>query len=195
MLQERLKNYRLVLASASPRRQQLLKAMRLDFEIRIKSVNEIYPKELRGAQISDYLSQLKASVLQQTLTPNEILITSDTVVWHKNSSLAKALDAREARTMLKTLSGDWHEVITSVCFTTTEWQKTVNQSTRVKFNRLTEADINFYVDTFKPFDKAAAYGIQEWIGLIGVEKIEGSYTNVMGLPTALLYKTLLQMVK
>lgn len=195
MLQEKLKNYRLVLASASPRRQQLLKEMRIDFEIRLKPVQEVYPKELKGSQISDYLSQLKASVFKKSLSPNEILITSDTVVWHKNSSLAKAIDAEEARAMLKILSGDWHEVITSVCFTTTGWQKTVNQSTRVKFNRLSDDEINFYIDTFEPFDKAGAYGIQEWIGLVGVEKIEGSYTNVMGFPTAVFYKTLLEMVK
>lgn len=195
MLQEKLKNYRLVLASASPRRQQLLKEMRIDFEIRLKPVQEVYPKELKGSQISDYLSQLKASVFKKSLSPNEILITSDTVVWHKNSSLAKAIDAEEARAMLKILSGDWHEVITSVCFTTTGWQKTVNQSTRVKFNRLSDDEINFYINTFEPFDKAGAYGIQEWIGLVGVEKIEGSYTNVMGFPTAVFYKTLLEMVK
>ncbi|SDE73904.1 septum formation protein [Pricia antarctica] len=194
MLSDKLKNHKIILASASPRRQQFFREMGLDFEIRIKSVEEIYPNQLEGSAISDYLAELKASAFEGTLASNEILITSDTVVWHKNISLAKAEGAGEAFAMLKTLSGDWHEVITSVCFTTKDYQKTVNQTTKVKFNVLKDEEIRFYIENYKPFDKAGAYGIQEWIGLIGIEKIEGSYPNVVGLPTHLVYETLLDIM-
>lgn len=188
------KNHKLILASASPRREQFFREMGLEFEIRLNPVDEVYPKELKGSTISDYLAQLKASVFKGTLAANEILITSDTVVWHNNTSLAKAKNAEEAYSMLKTLSGDWHEVITSVCFTTTSDQKTVNSTTKVRFKVLTDEEIRFYIENYKPFDKAGAYGIQEWIGLIGIEKIDGSYPNVVGLPTHLVYETLLDIV-
>ncbi len=194
MLQEELKNHKIILASASPRRQQLFREMGLDFEIRLKPLEEVYPKKLKGSAISDYLAALKASAFNGTLAPNEILITSDTVVWHNNESLAKAKNAEEAFGMLRTLSGDWHEVITSVCFTTDKNQKTVNHTTKVKFKVLEDKEISFYIENYKPFDKAGAYGIQEWIGLIGIEKIEGSYPNVVGLPTHLVNETLLDIV-
>ncbi|MDT7830106.1 Maf-like protein [Pricia sp. S334] len=195
MLPEKLKNYNIILASGSPRRQQFFRELGLDFEIRLKPVEEVYPKKLRGSAISDYLAELKASAFEGSLASDEILITSDTVVWHNHKSLAKAKDAEEAHSMLKTLSGDWHEVITSVCFTTRTGQKTVNHSTKVKFRVLSEEEIRFYVKNYRPFDKAGAYGIQEWIGLIGIEKIEGSYFNVVGLPTHLVYESLLEIVK
>lgn len=194
MLKDKLANYKIILASGSPRRQQFFKELQLNFEIRLKDVDEVYPNELKGSEISDYLSKLKAAAFEGELNSKEILITSDTVVWHQNVSLAKAADKKEAFGMLHTLSGDWHEVITSVSITTNEEQKTVNHSTKVKFKVLTDDEINFYVNTFKPFDKAGAYGIQEWIGLIGIEEIKGSYTNVVGLPTHLIYKTLSDMV-
>ena len=224
MLKDKLKDRRLILASASPRRQQFFKEMGLDFEIRLKPVEEVYPKELLGSAISDYLAELKASAFEGSLSSNEILITSDTVVWHRERSLAKAANAGEAFRMLKTLSGDWHEVITSVCFTTVSdgkvgvkqvlepstepettlkqkeigqnniHQKTVHEITRVRFKDLTNREIHFYIENYAPFDKAGAYGIQEWIGLIGIEGIEGSYPNVVGLPTHLVYKTLTDMV-
>ena len=194
MLTNKLDNYKIILASGSPRRQQFFKELQLNFEIRLKDVDEVYPNELKGSEISDYLSKLKAAAFEGELNSKEILITSDTVVWHQNVSLAKAADKKEAFGMLRTLSGDWHEVITSVSITTNEEQKTVNHSTKVKFKVLTDDEINFYVNTFKPFDKAGAYGIQEWIGLIGIEEIKGSYTNVVGLPTHLIYKTLSDMV-
>ena len=188
------KQYKIILASGSPRRQQFFKELGIDVEIRLKPVEETYPQELQGSQISDYLAILKASAFDGELDTNEILITSDTVVWHKQKSLAKANKAEEAYKMLKTLSNDWHEVITSVCFTTLDMQKVINHATRVKFKALTDDEILFYVNTYKPFDKAGAYGIQEWIGLIGIEEIQGSYTNVVGLPTHLVYKTLMDMV-
>ncbi|MDO6473666.1 Maf family nucleotide pyrophosphatase [Maribacter sp. 1_MG-2023] len=194
MLKNKLKEYHLILASGSPRRHQFFNDMELDFEVRIKSVDEVYPSELKGAEISDYLAKLKAEVFKPDLQPKDILITSDTVVWHNNESLAKAEDNIEAESMLKKLSGDWHQVISSVCFTTTERQIVQHSITEVKFKNLSEDEIQHYIKEYQPYDKAGAYGIQEWIGLIGIEKIKGSYTNVVGLPTQLVYKTLSQLV-
>jgi len=194
MLKNKLKEHHLILASGSPRRHQFFKEMKLDFEVRIKSVDEIYPAELKGAEISDYLAKLKAEVFLPELQSKDILITSDTVVWHNNESLAKAEDNKEAEDMLKKLSGDWHQVISSVCFTTIERQIVQHSITEVKFKNLTIDEIRHYIKEYKPYDKAGAYGIQEWIGLIGIEKIKGSYTNVVGLPTQLVYETLLQLV-
>ena len=195
MLKEKLRNYNVILASGSPRRQQFFKEMELEFEVRLKSVEEIYPSELKAAEISDYLAKLKAEVFKKDLVKNDILITSDTVVWHNNESLAKAKDDFEAEIMLKKLSGDWHQVITSVCFTTIERQIVLNSITEVKFKHLTPEEIRFYIEKFTPFDKAGAYGIQEWIGLIGIEEIKGSYTNVVGLPTQLVYETLTKIIE
>ena len=189
-LAEKLKNYKLILASGSPRRKKFFEDLGLDFEIRIKAVEEVYPEKLTGEKIASYLAELKASAFKGALKQNEILVTSDTVVWHNNESLAKAVKKNEAVEMLKKLSGQWHDVITAVCFTTSTNQKTVSSTTKVKLAKLSLAEINYYIDSFKPFDKAGAYGIQEWIGLIAIEEIKGSYTNVVGLPTQLVYKTL-----
>ncbi|MFX0557125.1 Maf family nucleotide pyrophosphatase [Maribacter sp. CXY002] len=178
MLLDKLKGYQIILASGSPRRKQFFKDLNIDVVIKVNPVDEIYPEHLQAAEISDYLAKLKASVFKGTLRTNDILITSDTVVWYKNESLAKASNKNEATQMLLKLSGDWHEVITSVCFTTEDKEIVKNHSTKVKFKTLTEEEINYYIENFKPFDKAGAYGIQEWIGLIGVEEIKGSYTNV-----------------
>jgi len=195
MLQNKLKDFNIILASGSPRRHQFFRELQIDFEVRLKPVDEVYPPKLKASEISDFLSELKASPFKGSLAPNDILITSDTVVWHKGKSLAKAADENEAFQMLKTLSGDWHEVITSVSFTMRKTQKTVPHITKVKLADLSDEEIWFYVKTFQPFDKAGAYGIQEWIGLIGIEEIAGSYTNVVGLPTQLVYKTLIEMSK
>ena len=194
MWNDKLEGYKIILASGSPRRRQFFKEMGLEFEIRVKEVDEVYPNTLEGSDISDYLAELKASAFDGSLVNNEILITSDTVVWHKGKSLAKPSDSKEACEMLEALSNDWHMVITSVSFTTIDSQKTVNHLTRVKFKPLTKDEIQFYVENYKPYDKAGGYGIQEWIGLIGIEEIQGSYTNVVGLPTHLAYKTLMDMV-
>jgi len=194
MLDITLQGWNIILASGSPRRHRFFKELHIPFEVRLESVDEIYPQSLCAGEISDYLAELKATPFENTLKTKEILITSDTVVWHKGTSLAKAADEAEAFDMLKTLSGDWHEVITSVSFTTSKTQKTVNNTTKVKFKSLSDEEIRFYVNTAQPFDKAGAYGIQEWIGLIAIEEIRGSYTNVVGLPTHLVYKTLIEMV-
>tara|TARA_R110002051_G_scaffold165130_2_gene235905 strand:- start:22489 stop:23076 length:588 start_codon:yes stop_codon:yes gene_type:complete len=195
MLKDYLNEFTIILASGSPRRQQFFKEMGLSFEIRLKSVDEIYPLNLKGAEISDYLAKLKAEVFKKELNSKDILITSDTVVWYKNESLAKAANAIEAEDMLRKLSGNWHQVITSVCFTSINQQTVLNSITDVKFKDLTDEEIQYYIKNFKPFDKAGAYGIQEWIGLIGIEEIKGSYTNVVGLPTQLVYETLINMVQ
>ncbi|MCL8005840.1 Maf-like protein [Gelidibacter japonicus] len=195
MLNEKLKDYNIILASASPRRQQFFKDLGLDFEIRLKPVIEEYPLRLAHFEISDYLAQLKALPFKKDLKPNDILITSDTIVWLKNKALGKPRNADEAFEIIKSLSNVTHEVITSVCFTSTSFEKTVNAVTKVTFKRFTDEEIDYYIKTCKPFDKAGAYGIQEWIGQIGVTKIEGSYFNVMGLPTHLVYETLNEMVQ
>lgn len=193
-LKDKLRNHSIILASGSPRRKQFFEDLGLDFEIRLKPVEEVYPEELKHSEISDFLAALKATAFDGTLKTKEILITSDTIVWCHGESLAKAKDSEEAIKMLQKLSGNWHEVVTSVCFTTTNMQKNVNTTTRVKFAQLNLNEIKFYVEKYRPYDKAGAYGIQEWIGAIAIEKIEGSYNNVVGLPTQLVYKTLMNMV-
>lgn len=180
--------YHIILASGSPRRQQFFKDLGLKFEIRLKPVEEVYPEQLQHHEISDYLAILKASVFKDELKDNEVLVTSDTVVWHEGVSLAKPQDAQEAFDMISAMSGKSHEVITSVCFTTATSQKVVNEITKVHFEHISTEEINYYIDNFKPFDKAGAYGIQEWIGYTKVSRIEGSYANVVGLPTHLVYK-------
>ncbi|HLV39384.1 Maf family nucleotide pyrophosphatase [Xanthomarina sp.] len=190
MLNEKLKNQHLILASGSPRRQQFFTDLGLDFEVRLKPVNEEYPSRLKHFEISDYLSQLKALPFKDELKENDILITSDTIVWHNNQALGKPKNNMDAFKIIKSLSHDTHEVITSVCFTTTKLQKTVYSVTKVTFKELSDNEIKHYIKTCKPFDKAGAYGIQEWIGQIGITKIEGSYFNVVGLPTHLVYQTL-----
>lgn len=194
MLNDKLKTYNLILASGSPRRQQFFKDLGLTFEVRLKPVDETYPNRLRHFEICDYLAQLKSLPFKAELLDNDILITSDTIVWHNDIALGKPRDHQEAFDMISVLSNATHEVITSVCFTTKLTQKTVNAITKVTFKMLSEEEINHYITTCKPFDKAGAYGIQEWIGHIGITAIEGSYTNVVGLPTHLVYKTLNSMV-
>ncbi|GGG51385.1 Maf-like protein [Bizionia arctica] len=194
MLNEKLKNHHLILASGSPRRQQFFKELGLDFEVRLKPIKEEFPSRLTHFEISDYLAQLKALPFQEELKENDILITSDTIVWNNKQALGKPKDEQDAFKMIKSLSNNMHEVITSVCFTTTKFQKTVNAVTKVTFKKLEDEEINYYLKTCKPFDKAGAYGIQEWIGQIGITKIEGSYFNVVGLPTHLVYQTLNSMI-
>lgn len=190
MLKENLTNFNLILASGSPRRHAFFKALDLDFEVKVKSVEEIYPLHLQREEITDYLAKLKVEPFITELKDKDILVTSDTIVWHNNKALGKPKDKKEAFVMLNSMSGNSHEVVSSVCFTTTHKQIVVNTNTKVTFKNLTEEEIWYYINNFKPFDKAGAYGIQEWIGAIGITKIEGSYNNVVGLPTHLLYETL-----
>ena len=185
-----LQAYDIILASASPRRQQFFKDLGLPFSIQLKPIEEIYPKTLIGSEITDYLAELKTTPFKAQLTNTSLLITSDTIVWHNNTALGKPNDKQDAFSMLKSLSGDTHQVISSVCFTTSTFKTTVNHSTKVTFKSFTDDELWYYINTFNPLDKAGAYGIQDWIGLIGVTKLEGSYFNVMGLPTHLVYKVL-----
>ena len=187
MLNPKLKNYKIILASGSPRRQQFLKDLDLEFEIRLKEIEEVYPDNLKGVAITNYLAELKAKAFEGEIKSNEILITSDTIVWLNEKALGKPKDYDDAFQILTSLSNQTHEVITSVCFKTDQKTDTLFDITKVTFGTLSEDQIKYYLDKYKPFDKAGAYGIQEWIGLVGISKIEGSYTNVVGLPTNLVY--------
>ncbi|QNJ98590.1 Maf family nucleotide pyrophosphatase [Constantimarinum furrinae] len=191
MLRNTLKDYNIILASGSPRRQKFFKELDVDFSIEVREIEETYPDHLKASAITDYLSQLKATAFPD-LSEKDLLITSDTVVWKDNIAIGKPRDTEEARKMLQRLSGAKHQVITSVCFTTISFQKTIHDTTTVWFKELSSAEIDHYLRTYEPFDKAGSYGVQEWIGYIAIERLEGSYFNVMGLPTALVYKTLLE---
>ena len=190
MLRDKLKHYKLILASGSPRRQQFFKDLDLDFEIRLKEVEEVYPTELKREEITNYLAVLKSDAFKESVQENEIVITSDTIVWHNNKALGKPKDRKDAVAILQSLSNATHEVVTSVCFKSKYKTDVIFEVTAVTFHTLSDEAIHYYVDKYQPFDKAGAYGIQEWIGFIGVAKIEGSYPNVMGLPVDKVYEYL-----
>lgn len=185
-----IKNYKLILASASPRRQQLMKDAGLTFEVRLKKIVEDYPKDLPLEKVPEYLSKVKAEAFREELQPDEVLVTADTVVCIHGKILGKPASRAEAISMLRELSGNRHLVVTAVI--SNDKDKTVSFSalTMYFFKELSDEEIEYYVDVYKPFDKAGAYGIQEWIGYIGIERIEGSFYNVMGLPVQKLYETL-----
>jgi septum formation protein len=191
MLNEKFKNHNIILASGSPRRQQFLRELEIDFEIRLKEIEEIYPDHLKAEEITNFLAKLKASAFENDLQDNEVLITSDTIVWLDNKALGKPIDASHAVRMLTEMSGKTHKVITSVCIKSTKKEVVSHDETLVTFTDLSLEEIEFYLKNYKPFDKAGSYGIQEWIGLVAIEKIEGSYANVVGLPTHKLYKELM----
>ncbi len=187
------KKYKIVLASKSPRRSQLLSDLGLDFEVKTKEdVEEVYPDGLEGCEIAEYLSELKSKPFTADIESDArlLVITSDTIVCIDNHVLGKPADKAEAVKMLQLLSGKKHQVISGVTILTQQKKQTFSVTTDVFFKTLTEPEINYYIDNFKPFDKAGAYGIQEWIGMTGIEKIEGSYFNVVGLPVQRLYQEL-----
>ncbi|MGA9271049.1 MAG: Maf family nucleotide pyrophosphatase [Lutimonas sp.] len=188
MLKSGLEGKNIILASGSPRRKFFLEELGLDFEIRLKPIEEHFPSELKGHEISDYLAVSKAQPFLNELRPNDVLITADTIVWLNDEALNKPSDIEDAKCMLEKLSGTEHEVISSVAITTTRKQEVVTESTRVKFKELNPEEIDFYVENYKPFDKAGSYGILEWIGYIGIERIDGSYFNVMGFPVQKFYE-------
>jgi septum formation protein len=192
MLREKLKNFNVILASGSPRRQQFFKELNLDFTIQLKEVDEIYPKELKGAEITDFLADLKSKSFTD-LNENDLLITSDTIVWLDNKAFGKPKSEAEACLMLRELSGKKHEVITSISIKNKFFQKVINDTTWVYFKELSDDEISYYVKNYQPFDKAGAYGIQEWLGYIAIDKMEGSYFNVVGLPVHKLYKELMNL--
>ena len=192
MLNEKFKNHRIILASGSPRRQQFLKELDVDFEIQLKDIEEIYPEHLQAEEITNFLAKLKASAFENDLQRNDILITSDTIVWLNNKALGKPKDYDDAFEMITEMSGKTHKVITSVCIKTTEKEVVFYDETLVTFVNLSSDEIKYYLNNYKPFDKAGSYGIQEWIGLVAIQKIEGSYANVVGLPTHRLYEELMK---
>ena len=186
-----IQNYHIILGSNSPRRKELLAGLDLDFEVKvIPGLEEHYPATLQPEEIPVFLAQQKAAAYIPTLPEKTLLITADTIVWNRNEVIGKPKNREEAIQMLQSLSGHEHHVVTGVCLTTTEKQKAFSVISAVKFATLTDEEIGYYVDKYQPFDKAGAYGIQEWIGYIGVESINGSFYNVMGLPVQRLYQEL-----
>lgn len=188
--------YKLILASNSPRRRELLSGLGLDFEVRVlPGIDESHPAELQGGDIPLYISKKKADAYVASLRPDELLITADTIVWLDGEVLEKPKDEADACRMLHELSGKTHQVFTGVCLTTTEKQVSFSCRSDVTFCQLTDEEINHYVQCYRPLDKAGAYGVQEWIGYVGVERIEGSFFNVVGLPVQRLYQALKQNFK
>ena len=192
MLKTHLNKYDIILASASPRRKQLLEELGIPFKVQTKNVEESFPPELKPNQVAAFLSTLKANAFHDDeLTERTLIITADTIVTINGEILGKPTDREDAIQILQQLSGKGHEVITGVTIRSKQKQVVFSVNTKVYFKQLSTAEIEYYIDTFKPFDKAGAYGIQEWIGHAAIEKIEGSYFNVMGLPTHRLYEELM----
>lgn len=188
---EKLKNYKVILASNSPRRKELLSGLGISYEVRtLPDVDESYPDTLSGADIPLYIAREKADAYRALMKPDELMITADTIVWQDGQVLGKPAGREDALRMLRAMSGRTHEVFTGVCITTLQWQRSFAAQTEVRFAQLDEEEISYYVDNYAPMDKAGAYGVQEWIGFIGVEYISGSYFNIMGLPVQRLYKEL-----
>jgi len=190
MIRDNLNNFKIILASRSPRRQQLLRDLGLKFDVVIREYIETYPKGLNGEEIARYVAHEKAVSFRNDISDNEIVIAADTIVWCNNRVLGKPVDLEDAIHILKEISGNIHEVITGVTIFSLSKELTFSDSTKVTFEALSEEEICYYVDEFKPYDKAGAYGIQEWIGLIACSHINGSYFNVVGLPVQKLYKEL-----
>ena len=183
-------NLKLILGSKSPRRKELVSTISPNVEIRIQELDEIYDPELNAYDVPEYLAKLKASALESSLKPNEIIICADTVVILENQILGKPADSESAKEMLRQLSGAKHEVVTGCCLKSLEKEILFSCKTEVYFNRLSDRMIEYYVNQFKPMDKAGSYGIQDWIGIVGIQKINGCYYNVMGLPVSSLIEHL-----
>ena len=191
MLKDKLHKINIILASGSPRRQQFFKEMDLHYTIRLKEIEEIYPEHLQAEEITNFLAELKANAFENELKENDVLVTSDTIVWLNGKALGKPKDYEDAFEMLQQLANQTHEVITSVCLKSIDKTEVFHCVTKVTFANLSDEAIKYYLDNYQPFDKAGSYGIQDWIGLVGISKIEGSYTNVVGLPTEMLFQKLM----
>lgn len=187
---ENIQKYRIILGSASPRRAELLKGLDLNFEIITMNVDETYPSSMNGVGIPMFLAEKKANAFKDIMTDDMMLITADTIVFLEGKVLGKPVDYTDAKKILQKLSGKTHQVITGVCISTTERRRVFHTSSEVRFAHLSEAEIEYYLENYKPYDKAGSYGVQEWIGYVGVENINGSYYNVMGLPIQRLYNEL-----
>ena len=185
--------YKIILASNSPRRRELLGGLGIDFTVKvIGGIDESWPHELKGEDIPLYISREKAAPYKATIAPDELVITADTIVHVDGEVLGKPADEADAKRMLRMISGRWHEVITGVTLMTSEREHSFAVTTKVKFCNLSDSEIDYYIKNYAPMDKAGAYGIQEWIGYVGVEAIEGSYFNVVGLPVQRLYRELIE---
>ena len=188
---ENLDKYKIILASNSPRRKELLSGLGINYEVKtLPGIEEAYPDTLKEEEIPLYIAKEKADAYRDAMQPDELIITADTIVWLDGIVMGKPKDEEDARQMLRNLSGKTHQVITGVCLTTAASQNSFSTVTDVTFAELSDAEIDYYIRTYKPMDKAGSYGIQEWIGFIGVQKISGSYFNVMGLPVQRLYTEL-----
>lgn len=188
---DNLKKYQIILASNSPRRKELMSGLGVDYVVNtLPDVDESYPDSLQGGDIPEFIACKKAGAYRSILQPGELLITADTIVWLDGKVLGKPQGREGAMEMLRALSGKKHQVFTGVCLTTTEWQKSFTAASDVLFDELSDEEITYYVDRYQPMDKAGAYGVQEWIGYIGVHSISGSFYNIMGLPIQKLYKVL-----
>ena len=194
MIIDKLNDFKIILASRSPRRQQLLLELGLKFDVVIKEYKEIYPEGLTGEEIARYVAHEKAACFKNDLSDNEIVITADTIVWCNNKVLGKPLNHKDAERILIEISGNTHEVITGVSLLSRSKELTFSDSTKVTFEPMTSKEISYYIDKYKPYDKAGAYGIQEWIGIIACSHIDGSYFNVVGLPVQKLYKELIRFI-
>jgi septum formation protein len=193
MLKEKLSSYEIILASQSPRRIKFLNELDIQFKSVKLDFDESYPNNLMAEQITDFIADKKASYFSEMLNKNTIVITSDTIVWLNEEAIGKPKDNKNAKEILQTLSGNTHKVITSFCIKTLESKNIVNDTTEVTFKNLSDKEIDYYIKNNKVLDKAGAYGIQDWIGYIGITNIKGTYNNVMGLPTHLLYKELMNL--
>lgn len=189
-LLQNIEKYKIILASQSPRRIELLGGLNIKFEVMVLDVNEDFPAQMVGVDIPMFLAEKKANAYKHIMDENTMIITADTIVWHEGKVLGKPVDETDARRMLRALSGKTHQVITGVCISTLQRRKVFHVISDVRFARLAEAEIEYYLQNFKPYDKAGSYGVQEWIGFVGVEHINGSYFNVMGLPVQRLYNEL-----
>lgn len=194
MLIEKFNDFKIILASSSPRRQELLRELGLKFDVVIKDFDETFPGTLKGKEIAEYVANSKAALFKNELSSGEIVITADTIVWCNGEVLGKPADRKDAVRILKLISGNTHEVITGVSILSAVKQISFSDSTRVTFESLSDSEISYYIDKYQPYDKAGGYGIQEWIGIIACSHIDGSYFNVVGLPVQKLYRELQKFV-
>ena len=190
MISKKLKKYNITLGSESPRRKKLLSKLEIKFNVRITKSKENYPKKLKTIDIPKFLAKQKAQIISQKLSDNYLLITADTIVLKNNNILHRPKNQHDAIKILHSLSGEKHKVITGVCIKSNKKEEIFSSVTEVFFNELSAKEVTYYIEKYKPYDKAGSYGIQEWIGHIGIEKIIGSYNNIIGLPTAKLYQKL-----
>ena len=190
MLIEKLKNYNIILGSNSPRRKKIIEEIGFKVNVIASNIDESYENSLESKLVPIYLAKKKSKALKNKIKTNDILITADTIVICNNKILSKPINKEDAKKTLLKLSSNTHQVITGVCITTIKKNISFSSTTEVTFNKIDEGEIEFYINNYKPFDKAGSYGIQEWIGLIGIKEIKGSYSNVVGLPSSRLYHEL-----